>query len=486
MINKKGSVSIFFLIISILIISSGAIITQEFITSDNENNAGTGLVLLNDEQDNQLSSFDSSSFSNDFLNDKIEDDNINGFVKKYSSKSSSHSKSSSSSSSSSSSNSDSSESDSVDNPPENLGLENSQPNNSIDDENKNLESISSEEIPDKIFKINGIEYIIRDNKTYKLASSTEIRFSPALPSSVYIGEKINIKLLGTLSPSLNLNGFAACVYSGVSFGADIELKVMEADSLSFDDLIASKTFHISIDCDNLKVDYSHIFENVVLSDQFGEGILHPDKTRIEVYGLVKLTSNYIHNLEYSTPEYKIEKETCTSHSTYKCYNRDVYWYDSCDNREDKKSECSSDSCGSWGSNYCKTNDVYHKKTCHDRGCSGSSCFDNIYTEEEKVQECGTQGCTNGQCIEAGEVFTKSLTEGWNTVALTIQPEDTAVASVLYSIEGKYNNVWAEVNGNWLSYSPTVLPLTNTLKYLEGGMTFIIQMIQDATLTITGS
>ena len=207
--------------------------------------------------------------------------------------------------------------------------------------------------------------------------------------------------------------------------------------------------------------------------------------------------------------------TCTSHEYYSCSDNDVYWYDACDNREEKKQECGEsyvtdwsyycvgddkwkkktyvnlwcsygacereehdasvfvetcqygcengqcqpnpiectqdsdcpndhymgypfcfeghvsqlyrdyfcaqnpetsyctyieqnkivENCGSdyceedsYSDNFCYDNDVYHNKTCHDKGCSDAECFDNIYTEEEKVQECGTEGCLNGECV----------------------------------------------------------------------------------------
>ncbi len=35
----------------------------------------------------------------------------------------------------------------------------------------------------------------------------------------------------------------------------------------------------------------------------------------------------------------IVKEPCISHSTYKCYYNDVYWYDSCGVKEEKKEDC---------------------------------------------------------------------------------------------------------------------------------------------------
>jgi len=59
-------------------------------------------------------------------------------------------------------------------------------------------------------------------------------------------------------------------------------------------------------------------------------------------------------------------------------------------------DCGSDYCGSWQANYCKSNNVYHNRTCHDKGCSLSSCFDNVNTEEQLVQTC-SYGCSIGVC-----------------------------------------------------------------------------------------
>jgi len=62
-----------------------------------------------------------------------------------------------------------------------------------------------------------------------------------------------------------------------------------------------------------------------------------------------------------------------------------------------KQDCGVDSCGSFGTNYCKDNDVYHNQTCHDKGCSNGACFDNIFVNETKFQECGIAGCEAGHC-----------------------------------------------------------------------------------------
>jgi len=100
----------------------------------------------------------------------------------------------------------------------------------------------------------------------------------------------------------------------------------------------------------------------------------------------------------SSDEYCTDDDpTCNScgyHTTYKCYNNDVYWYDNCNNREEKRFECGEDG---YGDNYCYDNDVYRDLIA--RGCSGNSCFETT-VGKQKVQECGAAGCSNGQC--AGE------------------------------------------------------------------------------------
>ncbi len=82
---------------------------------------------------------------------------------------------------------------------------------------------------------------------------------------------------------------------------------------------------------------------------------------------------------------------CTSHSYFKCYSGDVYWYDSCDVREKKKEECGTS--GYTGSNYCYKNDVYRDYVT--RGCSDDECTSS--TERKKQQECGIIGCSGGKC-----------------------------------------------------------------------------------------
>ena len=93
-----------------------------------------------------------------------------------------------------------------------------------------------------------------------------------------------------------------------------------------------------------------------------------------------------------TPSTSTTTSICTPHSYYECYdNNDMYWYDSCNNREDKKEECGTS--GYEGSNYCYNNDVYRDYVS--RGCSEDSCYSN--EERRKQEECGSTGCENGKC-----------------------------------------------------------------------------------------
>ena len=82
---------------------------------------------------------------------------------------------------------------------------------------------------------------------------------------------------------------------------------------------------------------------------------------------------------------------CIINDDYSCSLNDVYWYDSCGVRGDKKTECGSDYYT--GSNYCYNNDVYRDRI--DNGCSGSSCYSN--TIKVRQEDCGALGCSGGVC-----------------------------------------------------------------------------------------
>ncbi len=424
--SKKASVTLVFLIVSVLVISSGVVIVHEIKKTNNER-VGTGLVLLDNVQHVE----------------EQEVDNVNSFViyDKDSSEDSSKSKKSEKTSK------------------DDLELL------SFNSEDEGLEEDFTN-VSDQIFSRNGIDYILRDDKEYILSSSdaksSEISFNPALPSSVCVGasgnEKIDIGIQGGFYASANLDGGIYCTFNPNSYVlGSLKLKIMEYDFWSSDDLIAEKTFEIQVYCDNSKVDYSHVFENVDLSLQFtGIGA-------IEVYGLVELTGNYLKDSAYSTyPNSKVKKETtceCISGSCcdlsirpyeyapygsqptdhedyYTCdgtssptgtsYVEFIDWYCSGSYNEAYLDKTYKDTCGTcaycevgysscffyYQDEYCGTEDCdYLDTTCRnyydvDRGCSGGGVCSNpscdSYTNADPGTSCGTnKECDgSGNCVSA--------------------------------------------------------------------------------------
>jgi len=82
---------------------------------------------------------------------------------------------------------------------------------------------------------------------------------------------------------------------------------------------------------------------------------------------------------------------CSPHNFSICDDNDIYWYDSCNVKEEKKEECGDSDYP--GSNYCYNNHVY--KDYVTKGCSADACVSSA--EKIKQQDC-QYGCSNGQCL----------------------------------------------------------------------------------------
>jgi hypothetical protein len=78
-----------------------------------------------------------------------------------------------------------------------------------------------------------------------------------------------------------------------------------------------------------------------------------------------------------------------------------------------------------------------------------------------------------------------LVSGWNLVSLPAQPADTAIASVLSSIAGAYQVVWAYPNQSWKLYDPND-PNGSTLTTMQAGSGYWIKMTDPKTLSVPGS
>jgi len=99
--------------------------------------------------------------------------------------------------------------------------------------------------------------------------------------------------------------------------------------------------------------------------------------------------------------------SCTSHSTSKCYSNDMYWYDSCGNKEDKKEDCGTAGCIT-GSSSCEsipTECTAGQKKCVGTGATSNevvSCIDGKWPEFGGV---GSANCLSGTVCDVGDIGT---------------------------------------------------------------------------------
>ena len=102
------------------------------------------------------------------------------------------------------------------------------------------------------------------------------------------------------------------------------------------------------------------------------------------------------------------------------------------------------------------------------------------------------GSASGTLIIAQATATHSidLVPGWNLISFNVHPENTAIATVLSTIAGNYDLVYAwnagVANNNWLKYAPSAPGYSNTLSSLDEKLGFWIHMSAADTLDVTGS
>ncbi len=80
----------------------------------------------------------------------------------------------------------------------------------------------------------------------------------------------------------------------------------------------------------------------------------------------------------------------TEHSYLKCYNGDVYWYDNCNDRDDKYQDCGTGTCSTSGTDHCV------------------ACVPTITCPSANAVPCGQDGGTNG-CTSCGITGTQCTT-----------------------------------------------------------------------------
>jgi len=114
-----------------------------------------------------------------------------------------------------------------------------------------------------------------------------------------------------------------------------------------------------------------------------------------------------------------------------------------------------------------------------------------YTIGLRVTDDNTNAITDtASVVISGETHSIGLVPGWNLVSFNVKPTNPAIASVLSSINGNYDLVYAWdasiANNNWKKYSPTAPGYSNTLSALNETMGFWIHMTAADSLDVTGS
>ncbi len=111
-----------------------------------------------------------------------------------------------------------------------------------------------------------------------------------------------------------------------------------------------------------------------------------------------------------------------------------------------------------------------------------------------VVDTNYSGTASGTLVIAQDVSTHSisLVSGWNLISFRVHPNSTDIATVLASVAGNYDLVYAwdatgghSTSGNWMMYDPNV-PFGNTLESLDETMGFWIHMTTADILEVTGS
>ncbi|MDO8528703.1 MAG: CARDB domain-containing protein [Nanoarchaeota archaeon] len=92
--------------------------------------------------------------------------------------------------------------------------------------------------------------------------------------------------------------------------------------------------------------------------------------------------------------------TCTSHIYTGCSEDDIYWYNQCDDREERRWECGDDSEGTTWYPYCSGDQLWKKKTCINKGCSSNTYCDyeeyDCYNTYVKTCEFGCETVLDGR------------------------------------------------------------------------------------------
>jgi hypothetical protein len=110
----------------------------------------------------------------------------------------------------------------------------------------------------------------------------------------------------------------------------------------------------------------------------------------------------------------------------------------------------------------------------------------VRTGTIRITATGASGSpTDVMVTQAGSLDIPLTGPGWNLISLPLQPNDTAIGSVLSGLSGQYASVWSFQNGLWLVYDPAN-PDFSDLTLMEAGWGYWMNMTGPATLSVTGT
>ncbi len=93
------------------------------------------------------------------------------------------------------------------------------------------------------------------------------------------------------------------------------------------------------------------------------------------------------------------------------------------------------------------------------------------------------------CLCSADEFNLQLTQGQNFISLPLNLTDPFIQQALYSIDGKYTNIWLYDNADpenlWKHYHPDYMGFSDLLN-INLGLGYWLEALQDTTLTVSGS
>ncbi|MBK8821420.1 MAG: right-handed parallel beta-helix repeat-containing protein [Anaerolineales bacterium] len=93
-------------------------------------------------------------------------------------------------------------------------------------------------------------------------------------------------------------------------------------------------------------------------------------------------------------------------------------------------------------------------------------------------------------VQAVSTHSIPLSIGWNLISFNVHPANTEIATVLFSIDGNYDLVYAwdatSAGDNWQMYDPNVPPFLNNLTHLDETIGFWVHMTAADVLEVVGT